>query len=81
MVPGLDAGEASLRCMARSSPRAHFHSSKVAYGTEQGLYQAAGSETTVCSPGDIHQAHTANEFVEGSRIRALEVFLDNLVFT
>jgi len=64
MVPGLDAGEASLRCMARSSPREHSHSSKGAYGTEKGLYQEAGFETIVCSPGDIHQAHTANELVD-----------------
>jgi acetylornithine deacetylase/succinyl-diaminopimelate desuccinylase-like protein len=81
VVPGLDAGEASLRCMARSSPRAHFHLNKVAYGTEEGLCQAAGFETIACSPGDIHQAHTANELVEGSQIRASEVSLDSLVFT
>jgi acetylornithine deacetylase len=52
---------------------------KVAYGTEAGLFQAAGIETIVCGPGDIHQAHTANEFIALDQLQACEAFMDNLV--
>jgi acetylornithine deacetylase len=36
----------------------------VSYGTEAGLYQEAGFATVVCGPGDIQQAHTADEWIE-----------------
>jgi acetylornithine deacetylase len=79
MVPGLDTGGASpavrLGAVLGGIPSA----SKVTYGTEAGLFQAAGIETIVCGPGDIRQAHTANEFVELDQVRACETFLDNLV--
>lgn len=79
MVPGLETSEASpavqLGALLGGIPSA----SKVTYGTEAGLFQAAGIETIVCGPGEIHQAHTANEFVELDQIRACETFLDNLV--
>lgn len=74
MVPGrLRRGEP--RRTARSSPRGRFPSSKVTYGTEAGLFQAAGTETIMCGPGDIHQAPTANEFVELDQIRACKTTL------
>ena len=34
------------------------------YGTDGSKLAQAGIETVVCGPGDIAQAHTANEFVE-----------------
>ena len=36
----------------------------VAYGTEAGLYQAAGIPSVVWGPGDIGVAHRSDEFVE-----------------
>jgi len=33
------------------------------YGTDGSKLAKAGIETVVCGPGDIAQAHTANEFV------------------
>jgi acetylornithine deacetylase len=79
MVPGLDTNQASpatrLGALLGGLPSA----SKVTYGTEAGLFRAAGIETIVCGPGDIHQAHTANEFVTLDQVRACESFLDNLV--
>lgn len=47
----------------------------VAYGTEAGHFQQAGFPTVVCGPGDIAQAHIANEFIELSQIEACETFL------
>ena len=79
MVPGLDTDPARpavrLGVDLGAVPSAH----KVTYATEAGLFQAAGIETIVCGPGDINQAHTANEFVELAQIRTCQTFLDNLV--
>lgn len=36
----------------------------VNYGTDGSKLSRAGIETVVCGPGDIAQAHTANEFIE-----------------
>ena len=47
----------------------------VAYGTEAGHFQQAGFPTIVCGPGDIAQAHIANEFIDLEQIEACEVFL------
>jgi len=79
MVPGLDTDQASpairLGALLGGAPTA----AKVTYGTEAGLFHAAGIETIVCGPGNIQQAHTANEFVELDQIRACQAFVDNLV--
>ena len=48
----------------------------VAYGTEAGLYQAAGIPSVVWGPGDIAVAHRPDEFVEVSDLEAcLELLL------
>jgi acetylornithine deacetylase len=51
---------------------------KVAYGTEAGLFQQAGIPTVVCGPGDIAQAHAADEYVELSQIARCERVLHAL---
>lgn len=51
----------------------------VAYTTEGGLYQAQGIPTVVCGPGDIAQAHTADEFILKSEIGACEAVLARLL--
>lgn len=35
----------------------------VSYGTEAGLYQAAGIDAIICGPGDIARAHKPNEYI------------------
>ena len=79
MVPGLDTGRSSpalaLGALLGGTPS----TDKVTYGTEAGLFQAAGIETVVCGPGDIQQAHSPNEFIELSQIRACEDLLDRLI--
>lgn len=52
---------------------------KVTYGTEAGQFSGAGIETVVCGPGDIAQAHTANEWIELDQIRACEDFIGRLI--
>jgi acetylornithine deacetylase len=50
----------------------------VSYATEAGLFQSAGSPSVVCGPGDIAQAHTANEWIAASELEACMGFLDRL---
>ncbi len=47
----------------------------VSYATEAGLFQDAGSPSVVCGPGDIAQAHTANEWIAESEIDACMAFM------
>jgi len=47
----------------------------VSFGTEGGLFQAAGLSTVVFGPGSIDQAHKPNEFITLSQVAACEAFL------
>ena len=50
----------------------------VAYGTEAGLYQAAGIPAVVWGPGDIAVAHRPDEFVEVGDLEACVAVLARL---
>ena len=50
----------------------------VSYATEAGLFQEAGSAAIICGPGDIAQAHTANEWIAKSELAKCEGFLERL---
>ena len=52
--------------------------STVSYGTEAGLFEEAGCPTVICGPGDIEQAHVADEFVETAQLDACMSFLSKL---
>ncbi len=52
---------------------------KVTYGTEAGIFTEAGIPCVVCGPGDISDAHRADESVELSQLAACEAFLGRLV--
>jgi len=54
---------------------------RVAFGTEAGLFQRAGMSTVVCGPGSIAQAHQADEFVSFDQLARAEAFLDGLTTT
>ena len=51
----------------------------VAYGTEAGIFQNGGWSSVVCGPGDIAQAHQADEYIEIAEFEAGERFIDQLV--
>lgn len=51
----------------------------VAYGTEAGYFQEIGIPTVVCGPGDIAQAHIANEFIDLDQIDKCEAFLRKVI--
>jgi acetylornithine deacetylase len=45
------------------------------YGTEAGLFEEAGCPTVICGPGDIQEAHAADEFVTTAQLDACMAFL------
>jgi acetylornithine deacetylase len=49
--------------------------STVSYGTEAGLFEAASCPTVICGPGDIAQAHAADEFILVAQLDACMAFL------
>ncbi|TPK86348.1 acetylornithine deacetylase [Mesorhizobium sp. B2-4-17] len=44
----------------------------VSYGTEAGLYQAAGFDAIICGPGDIGRAHKPDEYILASELAACQ---------
>ena len=52
---------------------------KVAYATEGGQFTNAGIATVICGPGDIMQAHRANEFVSLEQLAKCDQFLQQIL--
>jgi len=50
----------------------------VSYCTEAGLFQGGGAPAIVCGPGNIAQAHTANEFLSLDELEKCLLFLARL---
>jgi len=50
----------------------------VAFGTEAGLFQAAGMSAVICGPGSIAQAHKPDEYVALDQLQACLDMLDKL---
>jgi acetylornithine deacetylase len=77
--PGLEtAATAEVVRLAKQLAGAGTHA-KVAYGTEAGLFAAAGIPSVVIGPGSIEQAHKADEFIAVSELARCGAFLDKLV--
>jgi acetylornithine deacetylase len=76
---GLDtADNAEITLLAKQLSGRNSHS-KVAYGTEGGLFSQAGIPTIVCGPGNIDQAHKADEFIKITELEKCGLFLDRLI--
>jgi acetylornithine deacetylase len=76
---GLDTPEnAEVTLLAKQLSGRNSHS-KVAYGTEGGLFSQAGIPTVVIGPGSIDQAHKADEFIAVSELAKCGAFLDRLI--
>jgi acetylornithine deacetylase len=50
----------------------------VSYGTEAGLYQAAGIDSIICGPGDINRAHKPDEYILTSELAACQAMIEAL---
>ena len=78
-IPGLATEtDAEVNALARALSGGNAID-KVGFGSEAGLYQAAGIPTIVCGPGSIEQAHKPNEYVEVDQVRQCEALMDRLV--
>jgi len=78
-APGLEASEQAAITQLVRALTADQDRRKVAYGTEAGLFARAGIPSVVCGPGDIQQAHKANEFVSLEQLHACDAFLRKLI--
>lgn len=79
MVPGLETPREAAAVSLGAELGGEKTEGKVTYGTEAGQFSGSGIETVVCGPGDIAQAHAANEFVELDQIERCEAFIDRLI--
>jgi acetylornithine deacetylase len=76
---GLDTAEnAEITLLAKNLSGRNNHS-KVAYGTEAGLFSQGGVPSVVIGPGSINQAHKADEFIAVTELEKCGVFLDRLI--
>ena len=57
------------------------HTRAVSYATEAGLFEDGGCPTVICGPGDIAQAHAADEFVTVAQLESCMAFLAKLAET
>lgn len=78
-IPGLDTDEDDEVVQLAKALSGANSVSKVAFGTEAGLFQQAGVPTIVCGPAHIDQAHKPNEFVEISQVAQCEAFMGRLM--
>ena len=78
-VPGLRPeaeGEAEVLVRAVTGDNA---SHKVSYGTEAGQFQERGYSAVICGPGNIDQAHQADEYISVAQFQAGHAFMQKLL--
>ena len=76
--PGLEMPAAfDVVALAKTLAGRNEHS-KVAFGTEAGLFALSGIPTVVIGPGSISQAHKADEYIAVTQLDACNAFLDRL---
>lgn len=77
-IPPFSAGTASEAVALALNLAGQNETYAVSYATEAGLFQSAAVPAVVCGPGDIAQAHTANEWIAISEIERCVAFLGRL---
>ncbi len=78
-IPALDMPEDSeVVALAKALTGAN-DTTKVAFGTEAGLFQEHDIPTVVCGPGAIDQAHKPDEFVSLEQVARCEAFMSRLL--
>jgi acetylornithine deacetylase len=77
--PGLDtaADASAIRLLARMANDTQ-PATTVAFGTEAGLYAAAGIPTLVCGPGDMARGHKADEWIGLDELAAASAMMERL---
>ncbi|MFA5901273.1 MAG: acetylornithine deacetylase [Hyphomicrobium sp.] len=77
-VPPYSAGETSEAVALALKLAGQNETHAVSYATEAGLFQVAGSPSVVIGPGDIAQAHTADEWIAKDQLDKCTAFLERL---
>jgi len=78
-IPALDlALESEVVTLAKALAGANA-TSKVAFGTEAGLFDNGGIPAVICGPGSIKQAHKPDEFIDLEQIALCERFMTRLL--
>lgn len=78
-VPGLDT-HADQEIVALTKKLAETSElDAVSYAAEAGQFAEGGFEAIICGPGDIAQAHRANEFVAREQLIRCVQFMHNLI--
>ena len=77
-VPPFSAGSSSEVVALALNLAGQNETHAVSYATEAGLFQVAGSPAVVIGPGDIAQAHTADEWIAKDQIDKCSAFLARL---
>ncbi|MFK7764355.1 MAG: acetylornithine deacetylase [Roseobacter sp.] len=78
--PGLQNDESSAAVTHGKRLAATPHCTKVAFGTEAGVFQQLGLPTIVCGPGSMaDQGHKADEFIEMAQLSACQQMLIRVV--
>ncbi len=77
-VPAFVAGSASEAVALALKLTGETKTKAVSYTTEAGLFELAGCPAVICGPGDIAQAHAADEYVSIAQLEACLAFLEGL---
>jgi acetylornithine deacetylase len=77
--PGLSTSPDSPVAQLAKSLSGSNSTTKVAYGTEAGLYQQSGIPAIICGPGSIEQAHKPDEWVAVDQLAQCENFMRRLM--
>lgn len=77
-VPAFSAEPGSEAVALAQALTGANRASGVSYATEAGLFEQAGCSAVVCGPGDIAQAHAADEFVTTAQLDMCLRFLADL---
>jgi acetylornithine deacetylase len=78
-VPALDTPEKASIVELIKSIIPNQELSTVAYAAEAGQFAEAGFESIICGPGDIAQAHRADEFVDKEQLQQCNAMLQELI--
>jgi acetylornithine deacetylase len=78
--PGLDIAPAHAAVTLAKKLAGKNGHSKVAYGTEAGLFMVRGGiPSVIIGPGDIEQAHKPDEYLAVSELASACTFVERLV--
>jgi acetylornithine deacetylase len=78
-APGMEADEQTRLSQLVRALALDDGVRKVSYCTEGGQFHAAGAPAIICGPGDIRQAHRADEFVSLEQIEMGEKFMRSFI--